>query len=1583
MQASMKATKDQVFSLMYSLSDGSNQNLRATRRAWGLFTITIELLQVVRVITQPGYGWTDETQSTSHWFDLVAVVRDQVRQWVPFVCFYILAALLVIVAVFDSVFIIKMTRDGVLNGVWPLKILRFLVATILTTLFTTTLEWLLYPLDCRLDEVNMAYWLHGGSSACVPWEMPDAFLSVFTILVVLVLTVLAMVVSLFAFELNPITRGSRVVNTGRVELVWTSFKVALGLLPFLSPLLSPLAVSIVLSLFAARAMYDHIIRLPFQSRSCNFWRGGAHAVSLWLCLASVANSSLGVNYSSKQGFQWALLALVPAAFVAGALGVFFREQAIHRFINILRAEYDVAALEKERDNNLRERSSDDISSSDVLSPRGRKAGSKKPTDPEPSIAANPDFTAVEASRRSVYEEFFDTAWKQRRAFRTGTDALLSCRHLLGLREEQDLPFLNFVVGKAINEHPDNLELLLFQLVVLRFIHCDAKQAQEQEKKLLDKKGLMIDRAFHLYAVIRRARSVEVSSVAGQAVNQMEFDSKMTVARKSHQNCLSLIKKFFHLVLKKEKSGTVAYGRPSPTQIDNMVACVHKYESAVVDANAEYSWLMEKFPKSATVILSYAHFTDTVLNDIKAAQRLRLKAAIMEDEGMIDHDEDRGDKLILDGGSSVSSENDSRSNIYRFMQSWRTDIVGQEYKYLSSLQMRVQVTMLLILVVSTVGFITLDLVLFSEQANVNLNLIDSADLFRALTVNSAFWLRSEVIASYAGDVETKKQLSETNEEAMKKMRVDHAANFKELHGGPVEEFYFTTRAVSTPSVSGWKDEQIDFWSFGNDFARRGRLAAATPLDQMKDPNWLLRDVSAEKRSVMYIQETAFREAIPFFNDVVNKYDENVVAFGDTAIMVVSINVVINALLVLLLSYMTITAIKVLTTVQFQVVACRLALSLPRVSAMKLYKYYHAEHHALTVIGDEQAQQDDIMAAVVPNSEEEIVEDATPSLHIEEPAPRGAAKLPRHQEKPAPSEDAAGSDDVHNAPAKPMGGLKSALKHSSEPKTTTRNALNPSQPLNADALLSLAKQLEDNAPGNTKMQHYLKQEYESHSRKDAIRMGSPKHRSPNVLSPSVRSPKESVARSTSEDVNGDAATDKDTTTDKETLAEVEEEEPTPEEEESSSGSEDDSDPDASPDAAPESGVARGEHVTVSGKGFGGGDAFPEGFSRAPAHVEESEEEEEEPERHVLPSKGNRVVSIGMTEDQVEGSSPRPSQEGEDVTVPLSVSTPDELREMDPEVEVDILRSVTALHKVHNRASTYAVVLLIIMTMCICSIVVPSRFIGQMVNLGPLSNNAAYRRTLVKSCAHLARELVLNDGFARMTQGEIAGTLRGVLGQLRKTDEAVRRGNLLRVGEGADYWSDEHNAVMYDAGCPWKTDGNCTTPDYPSAGTGGVFALSLQFIESVETVLETYGGPKADWEDTFGVPNSEEDLIAVTYQTVNYDQARVDLVGADKTVRFVMQGFSGDLLKGYDLVLDVLKQEMENILTKVHFELQLMYGSYVALLLVGFYWALFRRTISGSYSHTERARDFVQMLPSHTLTRGEVQLVREHFCGATEDA
>ncbi|KAJ1484622.1 hypothetical protein T484DRAFT_2492966 [Baffinella frigidus] len=158
MDAAMKSAKDSVFRLSYSITQGAEQDVGS--RVWSLLSLTVEMLQVVRVITHVTYGWTHASQAMARWFDLVAVVVDQVRQWVPDLYFYILACVLVVVASADSVLITKMTRDGVL-AVWPLKVMRFLVATIVTTLFSTTLEFLLHPLDCTPDATTFSDWFHG------------------------------------------------------------------------------------------------------------------------------------------------------------------------------------------------------------------------------------------------------------------------------------------------------------------------------------------------------------------------------------------------------------------------------------------------------------------------------------------------------------------------------------------------------------------------------------------------------------------------------------------------------------------------------------------------------------------------------------------------------------------------------------------------------------------------------------------------------------------------------------------------------------------------------------------------------------------------------------------------------------------------------------------------------------------------------------------------------------------------------------------------------------------------------------------------------------------------------------------------------------------------------------------------------------------------------------------------------------------------------------------------------------------------------------------------------------------------------
>jgi hypothetical protein len=108
--------------------------------------------------------------------------------------------------------------------------------------------------------------------------------------------------------------------------------------------------------------------------------------------------------------------------------------------------------------------------------------------------------------------------------------------------------------------------------------------------------------------------------------------------------------------------------------------------------------------------------------------------------------------------------------------------------------------------------------------------------------------------------------------------------------------------------------------------------------------------------------------------------------------------------------------------------------------------------------------------------------------------------------------------------------------------------------------------------------------------------------------------------------------------------------------------------------------------------------------------------------------------------------------------------------------------------------------------------------------------------------------------MTHGETAGTLNFLLQELREIDRAIRLGNARGVKLGADYWSPEHNKVMYEAGCPWRwrknPDDDCMLPanTYQHAPRNGLMNLQNFFLDAVQNILEKYGPPPHTYINTY---------------------------------------------------------------------------------------------------------------------------------------
>ncbi|KAJ1475957.1 hypothetical protein T484DRAFT_1826500 [Baffinella frigidus] len=144
--------------------------------------------------------------------------------------------------------------------------------------------------------------MRSNGVVCAPFGTPDIFIAIPTILLAAIYIVFSVGTNVFAFELDPISRQPLAICTGRV---------AAGLLPFLSAGLSPLACSIILSLFAARVFWYHLRKLPFQCGYSNKFRGGIHAHILWLCLSGVATSSVPREWEGRQTLEWVLIAVSP------------------------------------------------------------------------------------------------------------------------------------------------------------------------------------------------------------------------------------------------------------------------------------------------------------------------------------------------------------------------------------------------------------------------------------------------------------------------------------------------------------------------------------------------------------------------------------------------------------------------------------------------------------------------------------------------------------------------------------------------------------------------------------------------------------------------------------------------------------------------------------------------------------------------------------------------------------------------------------------------------------------------------------------------------------------------------------------------------------------------------------------------------------------------------------------------------------------------------------------------------------------------------------------------------------------------
>jgi len=125
--------------------------------------------------------------------------------------------------------------------------------------------------------------------------------------------------------------------------------------------------------------------------------------------------------------------------------------------------------------------------------------------------------------------------------------------------------------------------------------------------------------------------------------------------------------------------------------------------------------------------------------------------------------------------------------------------------------------------------------------------------------------------------------------------------------------------------------------------------------------------------------------------------------------------------------------------------------------------------------------------------------------------------------------------------------------------------------------------------------------------------------------------------------------------------------------------------------------------------------------------------------------------------------------------------------------VLRGMVAKRQAwYTHWIAYATMFFLVLACCFLSMGIPARHIKDVVNMAPTVNQAGRRRYLTSAIVHFVREMILADGFDRLSAEDNANAARYYLHELIKSDKAIRLGKGKHIGLGADYREKEVSSL-----------------------------------------------------------------------------------------------------------------------------------------------------------------------------------------------
>jgi len=754
---------------------------------------------------------------------------------VPRYTFFVLAFVIVSSALVESAYVARLFEDGNVQKMWPVKILRYLVLAIVTTLFSSIMEWLLIPLMCLAsEEYNFSEVIHGPGEDCNPWQFPEVMASVPTLIISALYVIFALTASFFSLQANVLSCTPQSSSSGRVESLFLATKVAASCLVFLANQLLPTGVAVILFLLCLSVFYNHIALFPFNHYHTNVLRGGIYGSITWTALASII-----VSRNDSQTLQWALAAVIPVAFLGGMIVVHVAKKSITQNLDRLSGEFES----------------------------------------QQQVDACIGKSKLPLMKKRANDQFFDPTSERKRAFSTGPHALTCARILLYRRSRENIAFLSYVVDRGIFEFPRYQPLQILRLLLLELVFEETIKASAERKKLqAHQDSIPWDLRFVLYSIERKAVQDSAAQNLGKdgqitAINLMEFNIGLERAKKAHLQAVVEVKHLWQIVVRNIKKK----GKELKPQIEEVVKRLEGYRKLSSEAEKEYNMLLYKYPTSVELLYSYAAFADVVLNDFVDAEAKRTQAASLQDDPIeesgsqmeeiereIEKDKTGGEMSVH--SSSVSSEN-KRVQLRRTFLSWSDRIMGEELQALLRLATRIRLSLLIVVGVATSAFVISDFLLFKSMAKKEMHMIATIADMRTTITHGTHLLRSMVLNSWLGDHDAVEHVRQSGKEATEHFVEHHNLVYFSISFAEGSRYYNDKDFHAIVPESGmWVNETSNLWQLGSDFGRRMDLAFSATEDELANQTWSLDTGSEEKRNFQYVFENLFPALITAIDGV---------------------------------------------------------------------------------------------------------------------------------------------------------------------------------------------------------------------------------------------------------------------------------------------------------------------------------------------------------------------------------------------------------------------------------------------------------------------------------------------------------------------------------------------------------------------------------------------------------------------------------------------------------------------------------------------------------------------------------------------